>query len=125
MTGWILVLDDDVDGRELLTETLETTGYAVVACADVDEADAALDRRGKPSVVLTDLALHEMSGTDFVAQLRNRPGFEYVPVIFVTGTEPSLLAEVRDPVIKKPVDMDHLLELVAEHCPPVSEEGVG
>ena len=121
MAGWILVLDDDRDGRELLAEALEMTGYSVVACADVIEADVAIDRRGKPRVVLTDLALHEMPGTEFVAQLRKRPGFEYVPVIFVTGMEPSLLEEVRDPIVTKPVDIDHLLSLIAQHCPPAPE----
>ncbi len=122
MAGWILVLEDELDGRELLAETLTLTGYSVVACSDIDEADAAIERRGKPNVVLTDLVLHEMAGTDFVAQLRNRPGFEYLPVIFISGREPSLLEDVRDPVVGKPLDLDHLLDLVAEHCPPTPEE---
>jgi CheY-like chemotaxis protein len=120
MAGWILVLEDDPDGRELLAETLQMTGYQVVACADAAEADAAVDRHGKPNVVLTDLLLHGMPGTEYVARLRNRPGLAYVPVIFVTGMDPSMLEEVRDPIVKKPVDLDRLLGLVAEHCPPTT-----
>jgi CheY-like chemotaxis protein len=115
MAGWILVLEDDPDGREILAESLASTGHEVVACADAAEAVAALDNHGPPAVVLTDLMLQDMPGTDFVARMRNRPGFEYVPVIFVTGMEPSVLADVRDPVVTKPLDLDHVLELVAPH----------
>jgi len=122
MTDWILVLEDDPDGRELLAETLQMTGYQVAACADAAEADAAIDRRGKPNVVLTDLSLHGMAGTEYVARLRERPGFAYVPVIFVTGMAPSMLEDVRDPIVQKPVDLDRLLGLVAEHCPPAPPE---
>ncbi len=117
MSAWILVLEDDLDGREVLAESLAATGCEVVPCADVGEAEAALDNHGPPCVVLTDLMLQDMPGTDFVVRMRSRPGFEYVPVIFVTGVEPSVLANVRDPVVTKPVDIDHLLDLVAQHCP--------
>jgi two-component system, chemotaxis family, chemotaxis protein CheY len=118
MAGWILLLEDDLDGREVLAELLSSTGYEVVACPDVEEAEAALDRHGRPSLVLTDLMLQEMPGTDFVVRMRNRPGHEFVPVIYVTGMEPSLLADVADPIVTKPFDAEHLLELVAEHVPP-------
>ncbi len=119
MAGWILLLEDDPDGEELLAESLQVTGYQIVACADTDEADAAVDRHGKPNLVIADFVLHGIPGTGYVARLRSLPGFAYVPVIFVTAMDPSLLDDVRDPIVKKPVDMDHLLDLVAEHCPPI------
>ncbi len=118
MSGWVLVVEDDLDGRELLAELLVTAGYDVVACTSCAEAEVALDERDKPGVVLTDLYLHDCSGTELVAKMRARPGYEYVPVIFVTGVEPSLLEEVRDPILSKPVDLDHLFELVTQHCRP-------
>lgn len=118
MPGWILLLEDDLDGRELLAELLAVTGHEVVACSDVAEAEAALDKHGRPSLVLSDFVLQDMPGTDFVARMRHRPGHEYVPVIYVTGVEPSVLADVRDPVLTKPLDVDHLLELIAQICPP-------
>ncbi len=117
MAGWILLLEDDLDGREVLAELLSVTGYEVVACANVSEAEAALAPHGRPTLVLTDFMLQEMPGTDFVARMRSRPGYEYVPVIYVTGMEPSVLVDVRDPIVTKPFDVDHLLELVAQLCP--------
>jgi CheY-like chemotaxis protein len=118
MSGWVLVVEDDLDGRELLADLLVDAGYEVVACTSGAEAEDALVEGGKPCVVLTDLYLHDCSGTELVAKMRARPGYEYVPVIFVTGVEPSLLEEVRDPILSKPVDIDRLLELVAQHCQP-------
>ncbi len=118
MGSWILVVEDDPDGRELLAERLVATGYEVVACTNADEADTALTERGKPCLVLTDLSLPDAAGTEVVAKMRARPGFEYVPAVFVTGVQPSLLDEIRDPVLAKPIDIDRLFELVAEHCGP-------
>jgi len=118
MSGWLLVVEDDLDGRELLAELLATAGYEVVACSNAEEMDSALTERGKPCVVLSDLYLQDAPGTELVAKMRARPGFEYVPAIFVTGVEPSLLEDIRDPVVGKPVDIDRLFELVAEHCSP-------
>jgi CheY-like chemotaxis protein len=115
MSGWLLVVEDDPDGRELLTELLAVSGLDVVACGSGSEAASTLDSRGKPNLVLTDLALPDMAGSAFVAGMRNRPGFEIVPVVFVTGTEPSLLEEIRDPILRKPIDVDQLLDLVALH----------
>jgi CheY-like chemotaxis protein len=114
--SWILLLHSDAEGAQTLAESLVATGYEVVTCANAAEAEVALDSRGAPKVVLTDLALQDMRGTDLVARMRNRPGFEFVPVIFVTGSEPSLLDDVRDPVVSTPLDMDRVLELVAQHC---------
>lgn len=118
MAPWILVVEDDLDGRELLAEVLANVGYEVVACTNAAEAEEALNERGRPCVVLTDLSLQDTPGTDLVAKMRARPGFEYVPAIFVTGVEPSLLEEIRDPILAKPVDIDRLFELVAQHCQP-------
>lgn len=118
MSAWVLVVEDDPDGRELLAELLGTAGYEVVACSDADEMEAALTERGRPCVVLSDLYLQGAPGTELVSKMRARPGFEYVPAIFVTGVEPSLLDDVRDPIVSKPVDIDRLFELIAEHCAP-------
>jgi CheY-like chemotaxis protein len=117
MSGWLLVVEDDPDGRELLTELLAVSGLDVVAVGSGAEAESALENRGKPNLILTDLVLPDTAGSVFVAELRNRPGFENVPVVFITGTEPSLLEEIRDPILTKPIDVDRLLDLVAQHDP--------
>jgi DNA-binding response OmpR family regulator len=117
MAGWLLVVEDDLDTRDLLAEVLSATGLEVVPCPDAASAELALDNHGRPNVVITNLALPDMPGPAFIAQMRARPDCEGVPVVYVSGVEPSLLDDVSDEVIKKPIDIDHLLDLVAQHCP--------
>ena len=118
MAAWLLLVEDDTDSREGLAELLALSGFETVACAAPAEAHAILDSRGRPNLVLADLLMPGVTGTDFVRAMRDRSGFGDVPVVFVTGVEPSSLADVRDPEIKKPLDFDRLLGLVERHCGP-------
>jgi CheY-like chemotaxis protein len=116
MAKWLLLLEEDPEERENLAALMKVSGLEIAACANVEEAHAAIESHGRPNFVVTDLAMLEVSGLDFVAELRQRPGYETVPVAFLTDAEPALWADVADPVVKKPVDAEHLLDLVAEHC---------
>lgn len=113
MPEWLLVVDDDPDGRDLLGELLEMSGFAAVTCANGGEAEAILDQRGRPKLVLTDFAMPDMAGTTFVNRMRARPGFGDVPVVFVTGFDQASLPGLRDPILKKPLDIDKLLSVVS------------
>lgn len=113
---WLLVVDDDPDGRDLLAELLEMSGFAAVACANAGEAEAILDQRGRPQLVLTDFMMPDMPGTMFVSRMRSRPGFGDVPVVFVTGFDQSSLPGLRDPILRKPFDVDKLLSVVSKSC---------
>jgi CheY-like chemotaxis protein len=113
---WLLVVDDDPDGRDLLAELLEMSGFAAVACANAGEAEAIFDQRGRPKLVLTDFMMPDMPGTTFVTRMRSRPGFGDVPVVYVTGFDQSSLPGLRDPVLRKPFDVDKLLSVVSDSC---------
>jgi CheY-like chemotaxis protein len=116
MTPWVLVIDDDQDNRELLAELIESAGYEVASCGSGIDAATVLDKRGKPCVVLADVLMPDMHGTAFVESMKRRPGFEDTPVIFVTGANPSTLAHIEATVLRKPYDLDVLLDLVSRHC---------
>ena len=116
MSTWALIIDDDTDNRELLSEFLELAGYPVVSCGTAADADKILDVRGKPGVVVSDVLLPDMHGPTFVGHMKRRPGFENTPVIFVTGVQPSTIETIVDPVLTKPFDLDLLLNLVTERC---------
>ena len=114
--GWILILEEDAEERETLGDLLLATQLEVVECADIVEAEEALEGRAKPNAVLVDFMLSDTPGIAFVAHMRNRPGYEYVPAIFLTDVDPPLMEEVRDPILKKPPDADYLMELIAPYC---------
>jgi CheY-like chemotaxis protein len=82
---WVLLIDDHDDGRELLGEFLSFNGYEVEACGSGEEALELVDRRGAPGVVITDLSLGVMSGTDVARRLRDQASTSSVPILAVTG----------------------------------------
>ena len=84
----VLVVDDDVEVRQLLRRMLEPEGYAVV---EAEHGRAALERLHdvSPSVVLLDLMMPEMDGFEFVAEFRRREAWREIPVIVVTAKDLS------------------------------------
>lgn len=82
---WVLLVDDHEDGRELLGEFLSFKGYNVEACGSGEEALELVDRHGTPGVVITDLSLGAMSGTDLAHKLRHQENTATVPILAVTG----------------------------------------
>lgn len=80
----ILVIDDEPDLLELVRVNLDQAGYSVETAADGREAFAAL-RRTRPDLVVLDLMLPDVSGTDLCRQLRADPSFAGLPIIMLTA----------------------------------------
>ena len=108
----ILLAEDEDSVRAFLTRALERAGYEVTACADGEEAAAALDQDW--DLLLTDIVMPGMDGIE-VARLAaaRHPGLR---IMFITGfAAVALSAGERAPagskVLSKPV---HLREIVGE-----------
>jgi CheY-like chemotaxis protein len=82
---WVLLVDDHDDGRELLGEFLSFNGYKVEGCGSGEEALELVDKLGRPGVVITDLSLGMMSGSDLARTLRGQANTASVPIFAVTG----------------------------------------
>jgi CheY-like chemotaxis protein len=113
----ILVVDDESALREAVAECLEAEGYHVHALAHAAEA-LEWARRERPSLVLVDLVMPVMSGTELLGRLRADPALEDVPVVLMTAAIPGrgespLPAEV----LRKPFELEDLLATVARFCP--------
>jgi DNA-binding NtrC family response regulator len=79
----ILLVDDEPDLLGLLEEILERAGYAVIAKPDAESALSVLLNRISIDLVITDLCLPGMSGSELVEVLRK--GLPSVPVIMLTA----------------------------------------
>jgi two-component system OmpR family response regulator len=112
----VLLVEDDDDNRELMTEVLESVGYAVVAAAGGAEGLRQLADQGA-DVVVTDVGMPGMGGLELArAAKKIAPA---VPVIIVTGyAERDDIATARghevDVVLVKPVDPDLLAAAVGK-----------
>lgn len=115
----MLVVDDEPDIRTFVRLALEDEGYGVVTAANGTEALELLGATN-PSLILLDLRMPGMGGREFVAAYRERESLAAttspVPIIVVTA---SRLPEVNPEefgasgVLRKPFDVDRLLESVA------------
>jgi CheY-like chemotaxis protein len=68
----VLVVDDEADTRELLTEVLQQCGSFVLTASSAAEALAVLDR-ASPRVVVSDIGMPELDGYAFIERVRMRP----------------------------------------------------
>jgi len=81
----ILVVEDDDAQREALTATLKARGYRVDGAADGQEALHCLQRAEPPSIILLDLALPVMTGSQFRQRQQQDPALSGIPVVLVSG----------------------------------------
>src|SRR5688572_18809993 len=107
----ILVVDDEQSYRDALAVALECEGFRVELAADGIEALERFDAT-RPSLVLLDVMLPQVSGIDVCRELRSR---SRVPIIMVTARSSEIDAVVgleigADDYVAKPF---RLRELVA------------
>jgi CheY-like chemotaxis protein len=82
--GRALVVEDDVQMRDLLRRILEREGWTV-AEADSGRAALAQIREHVPELVLLDLMMPGMDGVDFLASFRLVQAWQQVPVVIITA----------------------------------------
>ena len=86
MSKPVLIVEDDPDIAEGLRYNLEREGLEVVI-APTGEAGlaAALDARRPPALIILDLMLPGMSGTELCRRLRREPSTRRTPIIMLTA----------------------------------------
>jgi DNA-binding NtrC family response regulator len=122
----ILIVDDDMDVRELLAEILVSRGHHVRMANDGREGLSSLHDR-LPDAVVLDVEMPHLTGPEMVYRMIvEDAGMEGVPVVLVSGIEglPAVASQVGTPYfLGKPFAIDALLELLQralnERRPPV------
>jgi len=84
MTPRVLVVDDEPDLLELVRVNLAQSGYAVETASSGSDALAAL-RRAPPDVMILDLMLPDISGTELCARVRADQRLTGLPIIMLTA----------------------------------------
>ena len=106
-SGRVLIVDDDPLIREMLRDFLTTVGDEVATAASGAEAVEVVPIF-QPDVILTDMLMPGMSGTDLLDALR-RAGV-IVPVILISGQ--PITPEGFFGLLEKPFDLQKLTEVV-------------
>ncbi len=114
----VLVVDDDVDIREVLSEILVDAGYSVASAGDGVEALALLGQL-RPCLILLDLNMPVMNGRQFRAKQRTDPALSTIPTVIMSAVDrmSTLLGELApDDALPKPVRFLELMALVRRYC---------
>ncbi len=112
----VLVVDDLESFRVMLRRQLVSLGHTVLEAADGAEAiEVVRSRRGGLDLVLTDVVMPAMNGTEVAALIcAEYPG---LPVVLMSAYAPAGLTRVGFqnaivPVLQKPFDAGQLQELI-------------
>lgn len=106
----VLLVEDDVDLRQLLLEELEETGLTCRACENLASARAFLQTQ-IPRLVLSDLRLPDGSGLTLLENIKQLPLRPAVIVITAFGTIDQAVDALKrgaDDFLTKPLDLEHL-----------------
>ena len=110
----ILCVEDERFLREDIAEELSEAGYQVLQAADGGEALEKI-AQSKPDLVLSDITMPNMSGTEMITRLRSDyPQFDEMPVIFLSALADrnEVLDGVKlgaDDYLTKPIDYEMLV----------------
>ncbi|MBK7972129.1 MAG: response regulator transcription factor [Deltaproteobacteria bacterium] len=114
LSRWILIVDDEADLVRTLEYTLEREGFETRSARNGKAALELLTRDPAPDLVLLDLMLPDMSGTEICRKLRQDPRTRKVPVIMLTAKTDEIDRVVgfevgADDYVAKPFSLRELM----------------
>jgi len=114
----ILVVDDTLDIRRMLSEGLRQKGYRVITAANGHQA-VEFAQSARPDVILMDLNLPVLDGLATTSLIREYAQLNKVPILAITaydmsGMKEAALAAGCNAYIPKPIDLERLGELLSD-----------
>jgi CheY-like chemotaxis protein len=84
MQPMVLVVDDEVSVRSLISNSLRDHGYRIVEAGDGVDA-LRLAKELRPAAVVLDIELPALDGTSILQSLRSDPETDQLPIIGMSG----------------------------------------
>lgn len=114
MTTDVLVVDDDYDIRDTMSEILSEHGYGVASAANGQEALEWLRENGAPALVLLDWMMPICDGACFREKQLADPELAKIPVVLISAApQVDRIARDMEGYLKKPVNLSSLLDAVS------------
>jgi len=112
----VLIIEDDSHLAHLYSTALALRGIASIRAADGVAALRSIEEQ-RPNLVLLDLMLPGVNGWTIARELHENPLTSDIPIIVVTGVEPTPSVPHALVVLRKPCDPDHVARIVIDHLP--------
>jgi two-component system cell cycle response regulator DivK len=114
----VLIVDDDARNRKLARDVLGLAGFDTLEAAAGEHA-IALAREQLPDLVLMDIRLPDLDGSEALRRLKAEPATAHIPVVALTavaGAREALLEAGFAGYIEKPIDVREFPDQVHRHC---------
>ncbi|SRR5216683_1483359 len=113
----ILVVDDNLDTRELSHLHLTTEGFTVIVASDGREG-LYMAGAERPDLIITDISMPGLDGVEMVRQVRQQPEIKNVPILVLTAMGKEEIDQAiragANRAMNKPVLLDALADDVRE-----------
>jgi CheY-like chemotaxis protein len=113
----VLIVEDEEDIRETLRLSLELEGYAVQTAENGKTALELLQNGPLPCIILLDLMMPQMNGWQFTENVRKDENLKLIPIVVVTAFNERTRPIDVQKVMKKPVDLNDLINMIEKYCP--------
>lgn len=122
MTHKILLVEDNVQNRYLMTFLLERSGYSVTVAEDGQQALESLASE-TPDIILMDMQLPRMDGYEATRRIKSDERLKGIPLVALTahsmkGDRAKAVEAGCDEYVTKPVDADGLVALIERLITP-------
>ncbi|MDX9847622.1 MAG: response regulator [Tenuifilaceae bacterium] len=112
----ILIVDDSTTNQVLLEAILQEEGYETITAFGAKEAFRIIERN-KPELILLDLLMPEVSGFEFLKQIKAKPTTADIPVIVVSAVGSNENVELTKQLgavefFSKPINISVLVNTV-------------
>ena len=111
----ILLADDDPEIREVVALVLEPHGIETLVAANGNEAIDLIKKNADIELVLADLMMPGLSGTEMMTILKGDQNLCRIPVVVLSGDNLAIELARRHGAaecLRKPVDLAHLLATI-------------
>lgn len=126
MSAKVLIVDDDLGIRMLLSKYLQREGFETLLAEDGLEG-VELAKKNHPDLIMLDVVMPRMDGLTAARLIKFYKPLSKVPIVFLTAKDANkeieLAQETRAEVyITKPFDVRQVIEVVEELLSPSLEE---
>lgn len=116
----VLIVDDNEKNLRLARDVLRASGFRTLEAASGEDAVAVATKQ-LPDVILMDIRLPDIDGTEAAARLRRDPRTAAIPIVALTssamkGDREWFLASGFDGYLEKPISVRELPDQVRGFC---------
>jgi CheY-like chemotaxis protein len=114
----ILVVEDNQDNMQLVSDMLQTLNYEVLSAGD-GRRGVELAQTEKPDLILMDMALPMMDGWTATRTIKAIPELQHIPIVALTayampGDRERALAAGCDDYVSKPINIPELMRKLVQ-----------